>query len=355
MSLQDSLSKPMHRTLEKSCSSLILWVDGEGSDSESSSESVSDDWDQIASDMRTDVECLIDLEPLIKCPFIDSRKANSNQTQTTETTQWTPLKLYSDRIANRFPVAQAELVERLARANWDRFQRIQLEKERNIVNRDDERVAQEADLTTPTETGSAFQDSGLGTSLRTGSRYAETVMSYKQDNGHSIKIPQLPPEAKNGTPFCCLACGRRVRIRGDTMWKKHLFSDLKPWVCHYASCNHGTIPFETRKDWVQHLAWEHGLTAKHQSIECPLCLGSERRTDVGILSHFADHLEEISLSSLPTGVASEQEDDSDSPSNVRKLIRRNPEERAKQAPPDDLPITQNDRMPVEERGLWNPT
>ncbi|KAF5517519.1 hypothetical protein CGCA056_v011068 [Colletotrichum aenigma] len=248
MSLQDSLSKPMHRTLEKSCSSLILWVDGygavegnldatlersrtlnrsvlaalinicdtltkclipsvcapdedaqlrtdllaclvseakdalqdiyqisesEGSDSESSSESVSDDWDQIASDMRTDVECLIDLEPLIKCPFIDSRKENSNQTKTTETPQWTPLKLYSDRIANRFPVAQAELVERLARANWDRFQRIQLEKERNIVNRDDERVAQEADLTTPTETGSAFQDSGLGTSLRTGSRSKE--------------------------------------------------------------------------------------------------------------------------------------------------------------------------------------
>lgn len=193
--------------------------ESEGSDSESSSESVSDDWDQIASDMRTDVECLIDLEPLIKCPFIDSRKAKSHQTQTTETPQWTPLKLYSDRIANRFPVAQAELVERLARANWDRFQRIQLEKERNIVNRDDERVAQEADLTTPTETGSAFQDSGLGTSLRTGSRYAETVMSYKQDNGHSIKVPQLPPEAKNGTPFCCLACGRRVRIRGDTMWK----------------------------------------------------------------------------------------------------------------------------------------
>ncbi|KAF5493543.1 hypothetical protein CGCF413_v010096 [Colletotrichum fructicola] len=248
MSLQDSLSKPMYRTLEKSCSSLILWVDGygvvkgnldatlersrtlnrsvlaalisicdtltkclipsvcapdedaqlrtdllaclvseakdtlqdiyqisesEGSDSESSSESVSDDWDQIVSDMRTDVECLIDLEPLIKCPFIDSRKASSHQTQTTETPQWTPLKLYSDRIANRFPVAQAELVERLARANWDRFQRIQLEKERNIVNRDDERVAQEADLTTPTETGSAFQDSGLGTSLRTGSRSKE--------------------------------------------------------------------------------------------------------------------------------------------------------------------------------------
>lgn len=74
---------------------------------------------------------------------------------------------------------------------------------------------------------------------------------------------------------------------------------------------------------------------------------------MGILSHFADHLEEISLSSLPTGVASEQEDDSDSPSNVRKLIRRKPEERAKQAPPDDLSITQNDRTPVEERVKGN--
>ncbi|KAF9871367.1 hypothetical protein CkaCkLH20_11014 [Colletotrichum karsti] len=278
--------------------------------------------------MRTDIECLIDLDSVIKCPFVDARKAKRIEFQADEPKSWTPFRLYSDRIGHRFPGARLELVQRLAEANWSRFQRIQSDKEKNISESRktgiemEEGVAFENDAVPATEKGSSFHDSGLGTSLATGSAYAETTMSYRQESiDHSIKIPPLTPEAKRGKPFECLACGKQVKIANNSLWKKHLFNDLKPWICHDVSCRYGTEPFESREDWIQHLALEHELAGQWHSIECPLCLDSTGHGKVRILKHLSSHFEEISLSSLPAGVESDCDSESYSASTISKGSR----------------------------------
>ncbi|KAK1954603.1 hypothetical protein LY78DRAFT_730058 [Colletotrichum sublineola] len=193
--------------------------DSEESDSDTSSSSVLNDWDEIADDIRTDVECLIDLEPLIQAPFVDHRKSKAIEKKPEKLETWIPRQLYTSRISHRFPNARLELVNRLAQANWDRFHRIQSEKERNIAERGNATREEKTESRTPTENDSNFHDSGLGTSQGTRSAYAETTMSYRQNTAHSIRIPPLPIEAKKGRPFECLACGRQVRIMNNSAWK----------------------------------------------------------------------------------------------------------------------------------------
>lgn len=177
--------------------------------------------------MRTDVECLMDLELLIEFPFIDNRKAKSVNESKKYTKLDTRCQFYSDKIGHRFPEAELDLVNRLATASWDRFLRIREEKNKTL-SEGNHAVASTALVAANTsEKGSSFYDSGLGTSLATTSAYAETVMSYRQNNDRSIKIPPMPEEGKRGNPFECLACGRQVSMASNSAWKHvKLFSRL---------------------------------------------------------------------------------------------------------------------------------
>ncbi|KAF5495341.1 hypothetical protein CGCS363_v009846 [Colletotrichum siamense] len=197
--------------------------DSEDSDFDVSSVSGPTDWGEIADNMRTDVECLMDLESLIESPFIDNRKANSFNESTKYMNLDTRCQFYSDKIGHRFPEAEPDLVDRLATASWDRFLRIRVEKN-NIVTEENHAMASTAlVVANKSEKGSSFYDSGLGTSLATTSAYAETVMSYRQNNDCSIKIPLMPEEGKRGDPFECVACGRRVTMASNSGWKYETF------------------------------------------------------------------------------------------------------------------------------------
>ncbi|KAK2018380.1 hypothetical protein LZ32DRAFT_371014 [Colletotrichum eremochloae] len=325
--------------------------DSEESDSDTSSSSVLNDWDEIADDIRTDVECLIDLEPLIQAPFVDHRKSKAIEKKPEKLETWTPRQLYTSRISHRFPNARLELVNRLAQANWDRFQRIQSDKERNIAERGNATREEKTESRTPTENDSNFHDSGLGTSQGTRSAYAETTMSYRQNTAHSIRIPPLPMEAKKGRPFECLACGRQIRIMNNSAWKKHLFNDLQPWLCHDVSCRYGADPFTSREDWIQHLTLEHGFTNQSQSVNCPLCLEPMGNGKVGITKHLSSHLEEISLSSLPAGVASDGDSDEDSSHGISHSYDNNSVSDGHAATSQsDIMATQSRQPQVEETG-----
>lgn len=175
----------------------------------------------ITDDIRLDVECLLDLESLIKSPFIDSSKRRSVEQQ------WffnelTPHQPYLERISRRFPDAEQDLVERLAKASWHRFQRVQSEKEHNAAL--DEQEVQDRDgklQPALSERASDFYDSGLGTSLGTRSSYADTTMSYRRNSDKSLstRIPPLPTEAKEGKLFECVACGKNIRVLNNSSWK----------------------------------------------------------------------------------------------------------------------------------------
>ncbi|SPO02513.1 uncharacterized protein DNG_05186 [Cephalotrichum gorgonifer] len=281
--------------------------DGEDSDSDGSSISPPSDWNEIAEDLQTDVQCLLDLGPLIKSPAADPVQLSREDKRIPE--KLDPHVFYGDSIRVRFPKADPALVDRLARANLERFLKGRADREKNQGVGEMAVMAGTAETVAPyTEPVSKFHDSGLGTSINTGSAYAETVMSYHRKDGESVRIPPLPEEARKGRPFECVACGKNVVMRTTSAWKKHLFRDLCPWICHALQCNFGL--FQSREDWVQHLSLQHELDPEWKSFACPMCEEDTGDGKFTITRHLSSHMEEISLKALPGGVEPDEISDS---------------------------------------------
>ncbi|KAF5639309.1 ankyrin repeat [Fusarium sp. NRRL 52700] len=269
--------------------------------------SESNDLNDVAEDLWTDTRCLIDLAPLIESPAPDSMDPSYDDIR--ETARLKPHLPYIDKIMARFPTAEEALIDRLASANLVRYRENKEAREANHALQESEL---ETGLDFPyTESVSKFHDSGVGTSINTASVYAETIMSYRREGQKSLSIPPLPADAKRGKPFDCIACGKKVHITNDSAWKRHLYLDLRPWICHEPVCNYSNKLFTDRESWIQHLALDHGMEPEWRGFDCPLC---DRTTGSGctaISQHLSAHLEEISLAALPLDVDSDAEDDVD--------------------------------------------
>ncbi|CAG9990281.1 unnamed protein product [Clonostachys byssicola] len=191
---------------------------------ESSHDNLGDDpWCDIAEDMNIDAQCLLELAPLIECPVWDCSQESHRNSPPMGTFKLHAV--YGDKIQNRFPKADARLVDRLALANWERFRETMTAREHNRATLKDGLKTQsslrnESATVAPSELKSKFNDSGLGSSVQGVSVYAETIMSYIHDSGHtSTKIPPLPAEAKKGKSFECIACGIALKINNNSAWK----------------------------------------------------------------------------------------------------------------------------------------
>jgi len=129
-----------------------------------------------------------------------------------------PAQFYASLIRTRFQQANFDLVDKLRKANWDRFKRLEAQKSSLIAN-DESCLFHEC--TETVAASSKFQDSGLGTSVPATTVYAATVASWAStaaDEGHP-RIPPLSEDAKKGNPFTCDACGRKIRVSETKMWR----------------------------------------------------------------------------------------------------------------------------------------
>ncbi|KAH7176760.1 hypothetical protein EDB81DRAFT_49877 [Dactylonectria macrodidyma] len=278
--------------------SSYLINDAVDADSDCSSDSSSgfeqDSTSEIAQDLRTDVQCLMDLDPLIRNPVFGSSSRKQKQKQIEET-KWAPQQVFCDKVEQRFPQADEALVSALGQLNWARFRMCQATRFKNELGEQEQLDTVKEDHATVA--GSKFHDSGLGTSLPTMSSYAETVMTYSGADGQKTRIPPLSDEARKGKPFTCVSCSRTVRVSNNSAWKRHLYSDLQPYICLEPDCDMRT--FRNRSDWTLHLQEEH-YHPDWKPIKCPLCLETTEEGETVITRHLAGHLEEMSLSALPT-------------------------------------------------------
>lgn len=250
---------------------------------------------EVLEDLKTDTTCLLDLEGLFDNPIIRPDAEPAAFLQNWD--EWIPHQAYSDRISSRFPKTTDRLIQRLGKANYERYLRCQ--EERNN-SRSVNPLLEATTSDVIDGASSKFHDSGIGSSLpTTASSYAETIMSYGADEKRRVRVPPLPAQARDGNPFECICCGKWVRIRTTTAWKQHIYGDLRPWVCVYQNCPLENTTFVARQDWGSHLALDHGLDPSWFSIECPLCLCETGEGRLQIMKHLSGHLEEISLAALP--------------------------------------------------------
>ncbi|KAK8051670.1 hypothetical protein PG993_003055 [Apiospora rasikravindrae] len=301
---------------------LIEHDDTGDSDSDTSSVASSHagdtDLEEIAEDLLTDTQCLMDLGSRFQEEHVGPVTVEP-AASATQLITWEPSMNFVDRVRWRYPQCETGLAERLGKANWARVLRHRETVSEN--SRAELVVLSSTNKAAPSQTASTtFHDSALGSSVpsnivasgNTATEYAETMVSYRAGRGDSVRVPPLPDGALEGKPFTCVGCGIMVTIKTKSAWKKHLFLDLKPYICLVDECAFDISPFPTKVQWEDHLL-EHAPLGSSSSIsECPICQDDSSNSQTTAKAHLARHLEEIALTVLPTNPDSEDGTDLDS-------------------------------------------
>jgi hypothetical protein len=168
------------------------------------------------------------------------------------------------------------------------------------------------------------------------------------DHGNisSARVPKLPSEASQSSTFVCPFCQMTLEsaaMKDRNAWKRHVYRDLRPYVCTFPQCSNPDKLYATRREWVYHemqmhrRQWSCGpchtsFTAKEQMVahvrsvhahqwderrlpavleasEAPAggaeqqaCLICSRRFSLSaLMDHVAGHMEQLALFVLPTG------------------------------------------------------
>ncbi|KAF2492767.1 hypothetical protein BU16DRAFT_564083 [Lophium mytilinum] len=75
---------------------------------------------------------------------------------------------------------------------------------------------------------------------------------------HKLRCPPIPEEGQDGLPFECPFCFLIITVRSRSSWEKHVYSDLRPYVCSFEDCETPDRLFESRHQWFEHEIRFHG-------------------------------------------------------------------------------------------------
>ncbi|KAI5808296.1 hypothetical protein BZA77DRAFT_297552 [Pyronema omphalodes] len=190
---------------------------------------------------------------------------------------------------------------------------------------------------------------------RSDTGFSET--SYATSAGSSFSSDKLrvppPPNGYSDEPFQCPYCFKIVTNQGRNYisWQKHVFRDIRPYVCTFRNCSQATRLYSSRHEWFHHecefhrLEWpcEHcqevssssqsfkdHITKTHRHLlrtesmavlvdrservveskqPCPLC--PETFTPKLLQRHLGQHMQQIALFILPGSLQEDEEDGDD--------------------------------------------
>jgi hypothetical protein len=157
----------------------------------------------------------------------------------------------------------------------------------------------------------------------------------------AIAVPKMPVVSSGTTDdaFVCPYCCNPQRVMSEMVWEKHVFEDLKPYICTFPSCDlkdhlfadrsqwwqhetkmhrfawHCNLPnhrsYDDREDFIRHMREGHGTSFTNKQLDgvtsmfripsekpagvCNLCA----RYSTNLKSHISRHLKRIALFALP--------------------------------------------------------
>ncbi|KAI5793180.1 ankyrin repeat-containing domain protein [Geopyxis carbonaria] len=131
-----------------------------------------------------------------------------------------------------------------------------------------------------------------------GTLYSATLPISKAPGKDKIRFPAMPLEESSNGGFCCTICKKNQRkIKTEWEWKKHVFTDIQPYICLEANCPSPARSYGSTTLWKQH------YLARHPGVKyeiCPLrCDNNIRFSGDEWYKHICEHLREIRLMALP--------------------------------------------------------
>ncbi|KAF8536959.1 hypothetical protein BDD12DRAFT_746554, partial [Trichophaea hybrida] len=162
---------------------------------------------------------------------------------------------------------------------------------------------------------------------RSEGEFSQTSYASSTGGMGSLRVPDPPnDDASDGMPFQCTYCYTLTVHDNRRSWVRHVFRDLRPFICTFENCQRSEYLFASRHEWFEHeravhrreqhgnqftpaqlpLLVERGERPIESDQPCPLCL--EAYPPRRLQSHLGQHMQQIALFVLP-GAAEDDEDD----------------------------------------------
>ncbi|KAF8244869.1 ankyrin [Wilcoxina mikolae CBS 423.85] len=186
---------------------------------------------------------------------------------------------------------------------------------------------------------------------RSEGEFSQTSYASSTGGMGSLRVPDPPnDDAFDGMPFQCTYCYTLTVHDNRRTWVRHVFRDLRPFICTFENCQRSEYLFASRHEWFEHeravhrrewfctscnqsmiskdeyqqhlqrqhggqftsaqlpLLVERGERPMESDQSCPLC--KEMYAPRRLQSHLGQHMQQIALFVLP-GAAEDDEDDED--------------------------------------------
>ncbi|EXJ84282.1 hypothetical protein A1O3_04949 [Capronia epimyces CBS 606.96] len=141
-----------------------------------------------------------------------------------------------------------------------------------------------------------------------GESAASSASSFLAD-GQRIKIPPPPLGYGSEQFFECPYCFLITTADSRQSWARHVFRDLRPYLCVFPDCSTPSQLYDRRRDWFLHLQTNHLRASTPIAVAtCPLC-GENELLHKQLKHHLAIHLEELALFALPRDIQDDEDDD----------------------------------------------
>lgn len=275
---------------------------------------------QLYEEVVNIIDCLYQLSMLIRKPaqhdmLIGSRMGDMAQ-----------FEFYDkEHVRNLHPKTEENVGQRLGRAITRRRKYLSY-RERH--HRKLERGIEAAQGIQRTATGSVISET-IATDLQTpnidfedtssNSGMSQTSYAPSLVDGGRVTIPPPPRDSVGGKPFECPYCFYLIEIKSTRSWTRHIFKDVRPYICTFPECSMPDRLYDSRREWFFHETTEH----PQADFVCSLCrdtLKSSKQYE----RHVARHLEELALFALPRTEMDDAEDvDDDDVSDAKALTSDN--------------------------------
>ncbi|KAA8894845.1 hypothetical protein FN846DRAFT_785837, partial [Sphaerosporella brunnea] len=171
-------------------------------------------------------------------------------------------------VSAKFPNAEEYLCTQFGRANTRRRQLLRYNEQHHkkiaaryhdVYDMHDSSIKHAHSLSTANKTQNTTitlfrEQQAIAAPSEAGRSQTSFALSADCEKAVILDVPPPPNStlAYDGNPFECPFCFAIERISNEREWKRHVFRDLRPYVCTFNDCLQAEYLFASRHEWFEH-------------------------------------------------------------------------------------------------------
>ncbi|CAM1510793.1 Fc.00g083060.m01.CDS01 [Cosmosporella sp. VM-42] len=224
--------------------------------------------EQITMDVKEVVDSLLRLSMTIRNPAPHDRFIAS---LSTETSHFVIFDI--DHVKSKHGMIEPWLAERLGESNsrrrqYFKYRQAHHDKLAYGLGEDDDKAAPS---TLASSIPEKLKDAGVelarGDDNSDSGWLSQTSFATSTGQAERLRVPKMPRAAQEG-PFECPFCYMILQVSDRRGWKKHVYGDLRPYVCLERDCVNPEQEFTRRHEWIDHMKQNHWTFYRCPALGC---------------------------------------------------------------------------------------